>query len=156
MILKMQQEIRSNIELIRTGAGEVKFYLDIDFLSQYKLDIKTFEKGKPFTAKIVDDLLKFANEKYGLRLDESDTPKAVYVVADCVVMVFQKRNLFYFESEKNEEFEIMKGIRKLFRFLPDEKIYFGIMEIEEKRKLLEEIRNDDNMTYIKENFILCD
>ena len=49
----------------------------------------------------------------------------------------------------------MKNIRELFRFLPDEKIYFGIMKIEEKRKLLEEIRNDDNMTYIKENYIVC-
>ena len=48
----------------------------------------------------------------------------------------------------------MKGIRELFRFLPDEKIYLGIMEIEEKRKLLEEIRNDDEMTYIREKFIM--
>ena len=100
--------------------------------------------------------MSFANDKYGLNFDEFDTPKAVYVVADHVVMVFEKRNQIYFESEGNEEFEIMKGIRKLFRFLPDEKIYFGIMEIEEKRKLLEEIRNDDNTTYIKENFIMCD
>ena len=144
------------MELVRTGASEVKFYLDRAFLSQYELDIETFEKGKPFTAKIVDDLLNFANEKYGLNFDGSDTSKAVYVVADHVVMVFEKRNQIYFESEENEEFEIMKGIRELFRFLPDEKIYFGIMEIEEKRKLLEEIRNDDNMTYIRENFIMCD
>lgn len=144
------------MELVRTGASEVRFYLDIAFLSQYELDIETFEKGKPFTAKIVDDLLNLANEKYGLSFDESDTPKTVYVVADRVVMVFQKRNLIYFESEENEEFEIMKGIRELFRFLPDEKIYFGIMEIEEKGKLLEEIRNDDDMTYIRENFIMCD
>ena len=41
-------------------------------------------------------------------------------------------------------------------FLPDEKIYLEEMGIEEKRKLLEEIRNDDNMTYIKENFMMCD
>lgn len=79
------------MELVKTGASEVKFYLDIAFLSQYELDIETFEKGKPFTAKIVDDLLNFANEKYGLNFDESDTPKAVYVVADQVVMVFEKK-----------------------------------------------------------------
>lgn len=144
------------MKLVRTGASEVKFYLDIAFLSQYELDIETFEKGKPFTANIVDDLLSFANEKYGLNFDESDTPKTIYVVADQVVMVFEKRNLIYFESVENEEFEIMKSIRELFRFLPDEKIYLGIMEIEEKRKLLEEIRNDDDMTYIRENFIMCD
>ena len=143
------------MELVRTGAREVRFYLDIAFLSQYELDMETFDKGKPFTAKIIDDLLNFANEKYGLSFDESDTPKAVYVVSDRVVMVFEKRNQIYFESEENEEFEIMKGIRELFRFLLDEKIYFGIMEIEEKRKLLEEIRNDENMTYIRENFIMC-
>ena len=141
------------MELIRTGAREVKFYLDIVFLSQYELDIETFEKGKPFTAKIVDDLLNFANEKYRLNFDESDMPKEIYVVADCVVMVVKKRNQNYYESEENEEFEIMKGIRELLRSLPDEKIYFGTMEIGEKRKLLEEIRNDDDMTYIRENFI---
>ncbi len=144
------------MELVRTGAREVKFYLDIAFLSQYELDFETFEKRKPFTAKIVDDLLSFANEKYGLNFDESDTPKAVYVVADCVVMVFEKRNQDYLESEENEELEIMKGIREIFRFLPDEKIDFEPMEAEKKRKLLEEIRNDDNMTYIKENFFMCD
>lgn len=45
---------------------------------------------------------------------------------------------------------------ELVCFLPDEKIYLEEMEIEKKRKLLEEIRNDDNMTYIKENFIMGD
>ena len=140
--------------LVRTGAREVKFYLDIAFISQYELDFETFEKRKPFTAKIVDDLLNFANEKYGLDFDEYDTPEAVNVVADRVVMVFEKRNKDYLESDENEELEIMKGIREIFRFLPDEKIYFEIMEIEEKRKLLEEIRNDDSMTYIRENFIM--
>ena len=50
----------------------------------------------------------------------------------------------------------MKGIKELFRFLPDKKRFFGIMEIEEKRKLLEEIRNDEDMAYIRENFITYD
>ena len=71
-------------------------------------------------------------------------------------MVFEKRNQDCFETEGNEELKIMKGIREIFRFLTDEKIYFEIMEIEEKRKLLEEIRNDDNMTYIRENFMMYD
>lgn len=144
------------MELVRTGAREVKFYLDISFLSQYGLDIETFKKRKPFTAKIVDDLLNIANEKYGLNFDESDTPEAVYIAANYVVMVFEKSNQIHLESEENEELQIMKGIRELVRFLPDEKIYFEIMEIGEKRRLLEEIRNDDHMTYIRENFIICD
>lgn len=37
-----------------------------------------------------------------------------------------------------------------------EKRNWNYLESEEKRKLLEEIGNDDNMTYIKENFIMCD
>lgn len=130
--------------------------MDIDFFSQYELYFETFEKRKPFKVKIVDDLLNLANEKYGLDFDESDTPKAVYFARDCVVMVFEKRNQNYLGSKENEELEIMKGIRELFCFLPDEKIYLEEMEIEKKRKLLEEIRNDDNMTYIKENFIMGD
>lgn len=71
-------------------------------------------------------------------------------------MVGEKRNQNYLELEslENEELEIMKGIREIICFLPDEKIYLGDMGVQEKRKLLEEIRNDDNMTYIKEN-LLC-
>ena len=154
--LKKVVEDWENMELVRIGAKGVKFYLDIAFLSQYELDIETFEKRKPFTARIVDDLLNYANEKYGLDFDGSDTPKAVYAVAESIVVVFEKRNQICFKSEENEEFKIMKSIRKLFRSLPDEKIYFGMMEIEEKRRLLEEIRNDDDMAYIRENFIMSD
>ena len=70
-------------------------------------------------------------------------------------MVGEKRNQNYLELEslENEELEIMKGIREIICFLPDEKIYLGDMGVQEKRKLLEEIRNDDNMTYIKENLV---
>ncbi len=110
------------MELIRTGEREVKFYLDITFLFQYELDVETFEKRKPFTVKIVDDLLNIANKEYGLNFDESDTPKAIYVVEDCVVMIFEKSNQNYLETEENEELEIMKGIREIFRFLPDENV----------------------------------
>lgn len=144
------------MELVKTGAGKVTFYLDITFLSQYELDFETFEKRKPFAVKIIDDLLNVANVKYGLDFDETDTPKAIYVVADCVVMVFEKRNQNCLQSEENEELEIMKGIREIFCFLPDEKIDFELMEVEKKRKLLEEIRSDDNMTYIRENFFMYD
>lgn len=144
------------MELVRMGAGKVEFYLDITFLSQYELDLETFERKKPFAVKIIDDLLNFANEIYGLNFDETDTPKAIYVVADCVVMVFEKINQNCLQSEEDEELEIMKGIREIFCFLPDEKINFGLMEAEKKRKLLEEIRSDDNMTYIRENFFMYD
>ena len=144
------------MEIVRTGAREVKFYLDTAFISQYELDFETFERRKPFAVKIIDDLLNFANEIYGLNFDETDTPKAIYVVADCVVMVFEKINQNCLQSEEDEELEIMKGIREIFCFLPDEKINFGLMEVEKKRKLLGEIRSDDNMTYIRENFFMYD
>lgn len=73
-------------------------------------------------------------------------------------MVGEKRNQNYLELEslQNEELEIMKGIKEIICFLPDEKVYLGDIGIQEKRKLLEEIRNDDNMTYIRENFIMSD
>lgn len=144
------------MELVKMEAGKVEFYLDITFLSQYGLDLETFERRKPFAVKIIDDLLNFANEIYGLNFDETDTPKAIYVVADCVVMVFEKINQNCLLSEDDEELEIMKGIREIFCFLPDEKINLEPMEVEKKRKLLEEIRSDDNMTYIRENFFMYD
>lgn len=79
------------MELVRTGAREVKCYLDIAFLSKYGLNVEIFEKREPFTALIVEDLLNFANEEYGLDFDEFDTPKAIHVIKDCVLMVFEKR-----------------------------------------------------------------
>ena len=44
-------------------------------------------------------------------------------------MVGEKRNQNYLELEslENEELEIMKGIREIICFLPDEKIYLGDM-----------------------------
>lgn len=80
-----------NMELVRIVGREVRFYLDTNFLSRYELYLKIFEDGKPFTAQIVDDLLNYANEKYGLNFDEFDTPKAIYVVAERVVMVFEEK-----------------------------------------------------------------
>ena len=144
------------MELVRTVAEEVIFYLDIAFLSQYELDFETFKRRKPFAVKMIDDLLSFANEKYGLDFNETDTPKAICVVADCVVMVFEKRNPNCLESEEDEELEIIKGIREICCFLPDEKINLGLMDVEKKRKLLEEIRSDDNMTYIREHYSMYD
>ena len=85
------------MDLVRTGARQVRLYLDITFLFRNELDIETFVNGKTFTAKIVDDLLNYANEKYRLIFDEFDTPQEVYVVEDCVVMVYEKRNQIYFE-----------------------------------------------------------
>ena len=42
--------------------------------------------------------------------------------------IVEKRNLNCLESEENEELEIMKGIRELFRFLSDEKICRAIID----------------------------
>lgn len=94
------------MELVRTGAEEVIFYLDIAFLSQYELDFETFKRRKPFAVKMIDDLLSFANEKYGLDFNETDTPKAICVVADCVVMVFEKEIPIVWNQKKMRNWKL--------------------------------------------------
>lgn len=67
--------------------------------------METFEKRKPFTAEIIDNLLNFANEKCRLNFDESDIPKANYVAEDCVIMVFEKETGITWSQKKMKKWK---------------------------------------------------
>lgn len=84
-------EIGDNMELVRSGEKEIRFILDTAFLSQYGLTVDIFEKLKPFSSEIVDDLLDLSNKKYNLNFDETNVPKEIFVIANHVVMVFENK-----------------------------------------------------------------
>lgn len=47
----------------------------------------------------------------------------------------------------------MEGIQGIFRSLPDEKIYMGLMDEEEKRRVLAEMRSDEGKDIIRDMFL---
>lgn len=142
------------MKMVRTGSMEVRCYLDVDYLKKFGLELEIFRDHKPFPDAILRELLAIANDKYGLEFDvETETPREISVVEDTAVIVFEKSNVIHLPGEEFEEFEILSGIRQLFRELPDEKINMGVMKVEEKQRILEEIRNDDSMAYLRKEFV---
>ncbi len=70
-----------------------------------------------------------------------------------LITLTEKDNIVYLENDFTEEESIVEGIQGIFRSLPDEKIYMGLMDEEEKRRILAEIRSDEGRDIIKELFL---
>lgn len=70
-----------------------------------------------------------------------------------LITLTEKDNIVYLENDFTEEESIVEGIQGIFRSLPDEKIYMGLMDEEEKRRILAEIRSDEGRDLIKELFL---
>ena len=142
------------MEIKRTGEGIIYFYVDEEYLKKYGVKFETFKKLKPFKADIFDDLLDKAIEEYGVKFNKNTVPKSIHVRGNTVIFeVKEKSNILYMENEFFENENIARGIWELFRMLPDEKISMGIVSADKKRKLLEQIRSDKGLDYIREYFI---
>jgi len=61
--------------------------------------------------------------------------------------------IVYLENDFTEEESIVEGIQGIFRSLPDEKIYMGLMDEEEKRRVLAEMRSDEGKDIIRDMFL---
>ena len=70
-----------------------------------------------------------------------------------LITLAEKDNIVYLENDFTEEESIVEGIQGIFRSLPDEKIYMGLMDEEEKRRGLAEMRSDEGRDIIKELFL---
>lgn len=57
------------------------------------------------------------------------------------------------ENEYIEEEEITNGLQRLLQELPEESIYCGLMEVEEKRNFLETVRSEDGCEIIRRDII---
>lgn len=138
----------------RTDSGRIYFYVDKEYLEKYGLEIETFRTGRPFKADIFDSLLDKAEKEYGTKFGKSATPVSISVKENAVIFeVKEKSNIVQMENEYMENEMIAKGIWGLLHTLPDEKINMGIIDADEKRELLEQIRNDESMQYIWEKFM---
>lgn len=111
------------MKIERTDEGIIYFYVDEEYLKRYGLGLDTFRDKKPFKTDIFDTLL-----------DKT---------------VKEKSNVVYMENEFIENENITKGIWELFRTLPDEKMNMGIIDVDKKRELLEQIRSDKGIDYIR-------
>lgn len=70
-----------------------------------------------------------------------------------LIILTEKDNIVYLENEFTEEESIVEGIQGIFRSLPDEKIYMGLMDEEEKRRVLAEMRSDEGKDIIRDMFL---
>lgn len=70
-----------------------------------------------------------------------------------LIILTEKDNIVYLENEFTEEESIVEGIQGIFRSLPDEKIYMGLMDEEEKRRVLAKMRSDEGKDIIRDMFL---
>ena len=70
-----------------------------------------------------------------------------------LIILTEKDNIVYLENEFTEEESIVEGIQGIFRSLPDEKIYMGLMDEEEKRRVLAKMRSDEGKGIIRDMFL---
>lgn len=70
-----------------------------------------------------------------------------------LITLTEKDNIVHLENDFTEEESIVEGIQGIFRSLPDEKIYMGLMDEEEKRRVLAEMRSDEGKGIIRDMFL---
>ena len=142
------------MEIERADNGVVYFYVDEEYLKKYGLELKTFRYKRPFQTDIFDDLLDKAVKEYGVVFPEYAVPKSIRVRGNIVIFeVEEKSNIIQLENKYIEKEHIAREIWELFRTLPNETIYMGMMDEKKKRELLEKIRSEKGIEYIRKNFI---
>ena len=132
----------------------VYFKLYDEDLLKYGINVEHLQKKKPFTEKLLFDLIQCGNEQYGIKLEcsikdiISDTLEHAVVIS-----IPQKSNIYFVHNEWMEAECIIDGIQEIFRTLPDEQIKVGDMTEEEKAEYLKLLRSDEGRSIIRDNFI---
>lgn len=142
------------MEIKRTDKGIIYFYVDEEYLKKYGLQLEIFRNKKPFKVDILDDLLHKAVKEYGVKFSKNTVPMSIWVKGNIVIFeVKETSNIVYMENDFIENENIVRDIWELFRTLPNEDINMGLMGVDKKRKLLEQIRSIKGIDYIREHFI---
>ncbi len=140
------------IEKIEDGA--FRCWMEEEYLKRYDLNLSVFRNREPFRDKIIDDLLDSIETDYGVKFGKDTVPTEIIVYGDMLIMEFWKTpKVINFMAYLPEDELIARGIQEVFRTLPDEKIYTELMDVEEKHKMLEQIRNDEERRFIWENYM---
>lgn len=141
---------------MKMGAEQNKvwFLLDKDKLLPYDVTLTQFRERKPIKENIFLELVKKAYDEYGKEYKFEGTNMQIQTFENTVLIILtEKNNIVYLENEFTEEESIVEGIQGIFRSLPDEKIYMGLMDEEEKRRVLAKMRSDEGKDIIRDMFL---
>lgn len=141
---------------MKMGAEQNKvwFLLDKDELLPYDVTLTQFRERKPIKENIFLELVKKAYDEYGKEYKFEGTNMQIQTFENTVLIILtEKDNIVYLENEFTEEESIVEGIQGIFRSLPDEKIYIGLMDEEEKRRVLAKMRSDEGKDIIRDMFL---
>ena len=141
---------------MKMGAEQNKvwFLLDKDELLPYDVTLTQFRERKPIKENIFLELVKKAYDEYGKEYKFEGTNMQIQTFENTVLITLtEKDNIVYLENEFTEEESIVEGIQEIFRSLPDEKIYMGLMDEEEKRRVLAKMRSDEGKDIIRDMFL---
>lgn len=141
---------------MKMGAEQNKvwFLLDKDELLPYDVTLTQFRERKPIKENIFLELVKKAYDEYGKEYKFEGTNMQIQTFENTVLIILtEKDNIVYLENEFTEEESIVEGIQGIFRSLPDEKIYMGFMDEEEKRRVLAKMRSDEGKGIIRDMFL---
>ena len=134
--------------------NKVWFLLDKDELLPYDVTLTQFRERKPIKENIFLELVKKAYDEYGKEYKFEGTNMQIQTFENTVLIILtEKDNIVYLENEFTEEESIVEGIQGIFRSLPDEKIYMGLMDEEEKRRVLAKMRSDEGKDIIRDMFL---
>lgn len=141
---------------MKMGAEQNKvwFLLDKDELLPYDVTLTQFRERKPIKENIFLELVKKAYDEYGKEYKFEGTNMQIQTFENTVLITLtEKDNIVYLENEFTEEESIVEGIQGIFISLPDEKIYMGLMDEEEKRRVLAKMRSDEGKDIIRDMFL---
>ena len=141
---------------MKMGAEQNKvwFLLDKDELLPYDVTLTQFRERKPIKENIFLELVKKAYDEYGKEYKFEGTNMQIQTFENTVLITLtEKDNIVYLQNDFTEEESIVEGIQGIFRSLPDEKIYMGFMDEEEKRRVLAKMRSDEGKDIIRDMFL---
>lgn len=142
------------MQLVLDENRRVKAAFNEAELAEYGYDVKWFEERKPFKEEIILDVFAAAAEKYGMKFSIDDCKLFIDTCLNSVIFSFsEESNIVYLDNDFIQDEEVVHGIHRLFNELPDEKINMGIMDVNEKKKRLEELRSESGKEIIREQFL---
>lgn len=133
----------------------IEVLMSFSDLEKYNLTVEHMAQHRPFSAKLIEDLIDKASIEYGMEFDIDDCGLRIerYGEMNIYISFREKSNVIYLENDYIENERIIDGIQGLYRELPDESIYCGIMDVEEKKKHLELMRSEAGREIIRREFL---
>lgn len=123
-------------------------------LEKYGYNVKWFKDKKPFKEQVMLDIFAEATAKYNMKFDIDDCRLSIDTCLNTVLFSFsEKSNLIYLDNDYIQDEAVVNGIHRIFQELPDEQIDMGIMDVEEKKCRLQELRSEKGKELIREYYL---